>query len=55
MLISVLTAVSQKRAMKISALIRGKQTPNFSVGDSALLFMASEIFFTETREICCVE
>jgi hypothetical protein len=48
MRISVLTAVSQKRAMKIRALIRSKQTSNYSVRDSALLFMASEIVFTET-------
>jgi hypothetical protein len=54
MRISVPTGVSQKRAMKICALIRSKQTSNFSVGDSTLLFMASEIVFTETREMRCV-
>jgi hypothetical protein len=54
MRISTLTAVSKKRAMKISALIRRKQTSNFSVGDSPLLFMASETVSIETREMRCI-
>lgn len=52
--ISVLTAVSQKRAMKICSLIRSKQTFNFNVGDSAMFFMASETVFTKTREMRCI-
>jgi len=39
--------------MEIYVLIRSKQTYNFSVGDSALLFMAREIVFTETRGVRC--
>ena len=54
MRISVLTAMSQKRAKKICALIRSKQTSNFSVGDSVPLFTASETVFTETREMRCI-
>jgi hypothetical protein len=41
--------------MKVYALIRSTETFNFSVGESASLFMASEVIFMGTREMRCIE